>query len=260
MRWVIGDIHGMLRPLETLLVAVRARDWNPQFIFTGDYVNRGPDSSGVIDLLLSLNDAIFIRGNHDDIFDLVLHGECFAAHDQSASAVAAFRWFSQHGLRNTLTSYGITPAEIDAATRKLSEERLKLLVATVPQRHRTFIRNLVPVAEFSDLFVAHAMWDPLRSDEFAALANDRRARHRLLWNRFNPEQLDAPKAWKRVGYFGHTPVMNYNSLTNRPLRGTSIVLADTGAALGPRGRLSAICPETGVILQSDPNGILLDPM
>jgi hypothetical protein len=33
------------------------------------------------------------------------------------------------------------------------------------------------------------------------------------------------------------------------------VLTDTGAALGPRGRLSAVCADSGVVLQIDPNGI-----
>jgi len=55
MRWVIGDIHGMFGGLETLLDLISRRDHNAKFVFVGDYVNRGPDSKRVIDLLLSLN-------------------------------------------------------------------------------------------------------------------------------------------------------------------------------------------------------------
>ncbi|MEZ0265596.1 MAG: metallophosphoesterase, partial [Phycisphaerae bacterium] len=44
MRWIIGDVHGMLRPLETLLAEVRRVDSKARFYFVGDYVNRGPSS------------------------------------------------------------------------------------------------------------------------------------------------------------------------------------------------------------------------
>jgi len=64
----IGDIHGCLTALETLLefMELKADD---QLIFLGDYVDRGPQSRGVIEKLISLSqttNAIFLRGNHDD--------------------------------------------------------------------------------------------------------------------------------------------------------------------------------------------------
>ena len=71
MRWIIGDVHGMRAALERLLEAVGRVDPSARFYFVGDYVNRGPDARGVIDLLLSLTNARFVRGNHDDIFDRV---------------------------------------------------------------------------------------------------------------------------------------------------------------------------------------------
>src|SRR5689334_9048663 len=106
MRWVVGDIHGMLRPLRALVDEIYRRDAAPRLLFVGDYVNRGPDSRGVIDLLLSLPDAGFVRGNHDDVFDLVLHGSCYDTHGSAPDAGSAFAWFVNHGLDNTLTSYG----------------------------------------------------------------------------------------------------------------------------------------------------------
>lgn len=256
MRWIIGDIHGMLRPLETLLVSIRARDWNPKFIFAGDYVNRGPDSARVIDLLLSLDDAVFIRGNHDDIFDLVLHGECYVNDEKSPDPLTAFRWFSQHGLKTTLTSYRINPVDIDNLIRRPNPQRLAHMLGAIPPAHRRFIRTLVPYVEFEDIFVAHAMWNTDKPDDLAkSLEKDNRARHRLLWGRYSSEEIANPKIWRRTGYFGHTPVINYNPSANVPIRGPQIVLTDTGAALGPRGRLSAVCADSGVVLQVDPNGI-----
>src|SRR5262245_60879514 len=106
MRWVIGDVHGMRLALESLLKEVAKRDKSPKFIFTGDYVNRGPDSRGVINLLLSLDNAKFVRGNHDDIFDIILSGEGFCDHPTKIQPLAAFTWFMQHGLADTFVSYG----------------------------------------------------------------------------------------------------------------------------------------------------------
>ena len=113
MRWVIGDIHGMLRPLEALVAAISRRDPGAHLIFVGDYVNRGPDSRQVIDLLLTLPHATFLRGNHDDIFDLILHGDCYMCHKDAPDAVAGFAWFMEHGLDKTLVSYGADWAELE---------------------------------------------------------------------------------------------------------------------------------------------------
>jgi serine/threonine protein phosphatase 1 len=256
MRWIIGDIHGMLRPLETLLVSIRARDYNPKFIFAGDYVNRGPDSARVIDLLLSLDHATFLRGNHDDIFDLILHGECYVQDEKTPDSLAAFRWFAQHGLRTTLTSYRISTGDIDRLLRKPNPQTLAQMLSAVPPAHRKFIRTLVPFVEFDDIFVAHALWDIGAADDLPkTLAADPRARHRLLWGRYTADEIAHQKPWRRTGYFGHTPVLNYDPSVNVPVRGPQIVLTDTGAALGPRGRLSAVCADSGVVLQIDPNGI-----
>src|SRR5687768_1050297 len=104
MRWVIGDIHGMLRPLRAVLEAVSRRDPTPRFYFVGDYVNRGPESRAVLDLLLGLSDAAFVRGNHDDVFDLVLHGTCYDCHPAAPDSVSAFAWFMNHGLATTFGS------------------------------------------------------------------------------------------------------------------------------------------------------------
>ena len=49
----IGDIHGQNAILEKILVAI-----NPQpedvFVFLGDYIDRGPDSKGVIETISDL--------------------------------------------------------------------------------------------------------------------------------------------------------------------------------------------------------------
>lgn len=114
MRWIIGDIHGMLRPLEALVSAIHRADPQATLLFAGDFVNRGPDSRRVVDLLLSLENARFIRGNHDDVFDQILHGSSYCENGSRHDPLTAFRWFMQHGMRETFISYGVSPAEMDA--------------------------------------------------------------------------------------------------------------------------------------------------
>jgi len=256
MRWVIGDIHGMLKPLAQLIYAVRAQDSQARFLFVGDYVNRGPDSRGVVDLLLRLpaGTARFARGNHDDIFDLILNGKSFAS---GADPVPVFAWFMAHGLDRTLHSYGIDDAMIEHVARKPSQARLVDLVESIPQDHRTFFRHLPLVIEEHDLFVIHARWSPedsdIRPDLAAPIAQHAKLKHRVLWERFSDEELNRKKQWQRRGFFGHTPVVNYavtDDQDNVPIIAKQAVLVDTGLALFEQGRLTAFCVESDDYIQT----------
>jgi len=63
----IGDIHGQLTMLEALLQHIAPTD-EDRVIFLGDYVDRGPDSRGVIARVRELvhaGKAIALRGNHE---------------------------------------------------------------------------------------------------------------------------------------------------------------------------------------------------
>jgi len=269
MRWVIGDVHGMLQPLATLLLAVRAEDAEAHFYFVGDYVNRGPDSRSVIDLLIALKRegaARFVRGNHDDIFDFLLNGHCYADPAADADPLIAFNWFMQFGLDSTLKSYAIDAAELREVMHRPSRAKLRSVMNAVPEEHRQFIRNLEPLIQDPDIIVAHAMWEiHERNDEAfvsTGLAGHAARRHKLLWGRYGDAELAAPKAWTRPMFFGHTPVGNYTSTRSHrlvPIAGPSIVLLDTAAALGPTGRLTAYCVENGRFLQADPLGRPVKP-
>jgi serine/threonine protein phosphatase 1 len=251
MRWVIGDVHGMRLALEALLAAISARDKHPRFLFTGDYVNRGPDARGVLNLLVSLPNASFVRGNHDDILDIILHGHGYCDHPRHIEPVAAFRWFMQHGLMETLMSYGVDEDDLEYATTHASEQRVGEVVSVIPGEHRAFIRDLPPVIDEPDLFVAHAMWDVDTPDTSIAarLGESPEDRFKILWGRYTEKDIKGKKRWQRTGYFGHTPVQSYRPDYDEPLRGPQIVLADTGAALSPAGRLSAVCADTGEVVQ-----------
>ena len=134
MRWLIGDVHGMLRPLETLQREIERADSEAALYFVGDYVNRGPQSKEVISLLLTLKNARFIRGNHDDVLDQILHGISYAENASRGDRLAAYAWFANHGLIETLQSYGATLTSRSPASFASRREALQAVIDLFPGR------------------------------------------------------------------------------------------------------------------------------
>ncbi len=251
MRWIIGDIHGMLAPLETVLDAVAKRDPAAELFFVGDYVNRGPDSRGVIELLLKQTRCHFMRGNHDDAVDLVLSGKAHSRHDMIRTRAFALRNLLNYGMDTTLLSYGVSRAEFSAIAQNPKEAVLDELAERIPAAHRQFLASLKPYSVTDDFFVTHAKLPPN-----VELNQIEQYRDSLIWGRFSGEEIGQRKAWDRRGYFGHTAVQNYSGLSV-PIVGMRIVLVDTGAVLYEDGRLSAYCHEENSFIQADPSGRLV---
>jgi len=94
--WVIGDIHGCLRPLKNLIDKITPEP-EDKVIFLGDYIDRGPDSKGVIDFLIELSkktQCVFLRGNHEQmLLDVIDNNDDI------------FLW-NMNGAMATLRSYG----------------------------------------------------------------------------------------------------------------------------------------------------------
>lgn len=98
MAIVIGDIHGCLSQLNHILEFVNP-DSNETIITLGDYIDRGPDTKGVIDRLIELgstHNLAHLKGNHD----------VFMEEARSSDTVYDF-WVSDLiGGSETLASYG----------------------------------------------------------------------------------------------------------------------------------------------------------
>src|SRR5579863_4410386 len=100
--FAIGDIHGSLRKLQDLIERCeRYADGRPMtFIFLGDYIDRGPDSAGVVSYVIDLQarlpeQVIALKGNHEAMALDIVDG-----------VIPADRWLAQGGFE-TLRSYGV---------------------------------------------------------------------------------------------------------------------------------------------------------
>ncbi len=103
--YAIGDIHGSLAKLTTLIARCEqhAGGRTTTFVFLGDYIDRGPDSAGVIRTLMSLQSrpqtrVIALKGNHEALALEAVDG-----------AVRPTLWLQQGG-KKTLRSYNVRRA------------------------------------------------------------------------------------------------------------------------------------------------------
>jgi len=97
--FVIADIHGCSKSLKALIEEQLKPTSEDQFIFLGDYIDRGPDSRAVINYLIYIKEnfknSVFLRGNHEQMF--LDAQDSISAHD---------RWITNGG-REVMISYGL---------------------------------------------------------------------------------------------------------------------------------------------------------
>jgi serine/threonine protein phosphatase 1 len=79
--WVIGDIHGVYDPLRYLIDSLLEDGRVEKFVFVGDYIDHGPSSKEVIDLIMKLDkQAVTLLGNHELLLLDTLYNEEFRQH------------------------------------------------------------------------------------------------------------------------------------------------------------------------------------
>lgn len=155
--YAVGDIHGehllLDRLMDRLHGDIRARRNDGEqvvVVFVGDYVDRGPDSRGVLDRLIALPGLLprecrchFLRGNHEDAM------QAFLKNPEDGGDWLAF------GGTETLASYGIA-----ALPNGNSKSRLRLLGAelakVLPREHRDFLDGLEMWVSYGDYAFVHA--------------------------------------------------------------------------------------------------------
>jgi calcineurin-like phosphoesterase family protein len=211
---VIGDIHGCSIALDALctLVAPLPQD---RLITLGDYVDRGPDSRGVLDRLIARYDAghlIPLRGNHDQMMV------------QARDRFDRRMWLGCGG-RQTLESYGHAHGD-DEYDR-------------IPPRHWRFLEEdcLDWYETEENIFVHASIYPDVPLDE--------QPTYMLLW-----EKLEGPI----LHYSGKVIVCGHTrQLSGVPLDLGSTICIDTGV-YDNDGWLTCLHVETGRYWQANQRG------
>lgn len=226
--YAVGDIHGCYDLLRQLLAKIscdaanRAKGRTPRLIFCGDYIDRGPDTSHVLDALCWLKrhrpfDAQFLMGNHEEVFLAYL-----------ADPISANIWMKFGGYE-TLRSYGVLPPPINAPAKEHQAARDNLL-ERMPIAHLRFIEELQLMVGIGDYAFVHAGVRP-------GIAFAKQAKQDLLWIR--DEFLNIDRRHERVVVHGHS------WSDERPVNLSHRIAIDTGAH--ETGVLTAVRLEDGAV-------------
>jgi serine/threonine protein phosphatase 1 len=167
----IGDIHGCSVALERLLDEIRPQS-RDILVALGDFVDRGPNSARVIEILVDLITAcrfIPLIGNHEVMMFKGLRDP------------KEFSFWFQHGGSQTIASYGGRPQNI-------------------PEHHVTFLAHCVRFYETDQHFFVHANYAP-------GLILPQQPDELLFWEHIQ-EVPPPPHLSGKIAIVGHTPQLN----------------------------------------------------
>lgn len=222
--YAVGDVHGRADLLATVLTRIEidtARNpvARPITVFLGDYIDRGPASKEVLDLLVawrSVREAAFLKGNHEDLLLRFLK-----------SPLVLGDWRYCGGLE-TLMAYGLKPSMNPTPYEQALLARD--LANALPETHRAFLQSLELLFVCGDFLFVHAGVRPL-------VPIEQQTEDDLLWIR--DDFLHWEKAFDKMVVHGHTPVPEPDIRANR-------INIDTGAFA--TGRLTCMVFEAAEIM------------
>jgi len=201
--FAIADIHGCSKTFRNLVENKIQLNKNDQLFLLGDYINRGPDSKGVLDFILELKEQSFqvfsLRGNHEQ---MVLDY-------QSKSAIGTPSYLKKNGL------FKNKQKEIDTLYQK-------------------FIEELPYFFETNDFYLVHAGFDFEAVKPF----ENTYAMMNISEIKMNKSFLN-----QKIIIKGHTPISieeTRKQIENR--EETSVICIDTGCFIKkkPFGKLVAL--------------------
>jgi len=183
-RWVIPDIHGCALTLKYLMESMVKPNKNDEIYFVGDYIDRGPDSKGVIDYIMAMQEndynIICLMGNHEDYciraWEEDMHKKGFLG---IRSKGKTLKEWERYGGKQTMESFDV--------------ERPK----EIPEKYIKWMKDLKYYVELDDFIIVHAGLNFRNEDPF----EDKRA---MIWARdfaIKPEKIDNKKI-----IHGHVPV------------------------------------------------------
>ena len=220
----IGDIHGCYNELVALINQIDPTQ-DDTLIFLGDYIDRGPNSAGVISLLMGYQKKYshwkFLLGNHEDLMlDAIGEQKLYGDY---------YLWWNQGG-KETCKSY----------QPLISDYELILVKDDIISReHKDWIKVLDMYYETDEYFFVHAGVKP-------GIEPSKTSREDMLWIR--DEFIDSNYDWGKKIIFGHTP--------NQRTIGVPIVM---GNKIGIDGAICAPGNENLIAVDLTNNRFYLQP-
>lgn len=177
-RIVIGDIHGCRKTLRTLLEKKIGILKDDELYFVGDYIDRGPDSKGVLDDLIEMREdgyrMVFIRGNHEEMLI------------ESLSADSNIPPWIYNGGGSTLESFQLT----QQAYLELPAD------SKLPEKYLEFLSHTTYFVELDKVLIVHAGFNFKDENPYHDL-------DAMIWSR--NFEYDRFKAKGKPVIHGHTP-------------------------------------------------------
>ena len=183
-QWVIPDIHGCSKTLQELVETQIRPKTGDAFYFLGDYIDRGPDSKGVIDYLMTLQNngfnAHFLKGNHEEYLLKTLAYEPAPKRFIKLGRKNRFKdaWFA-HGGEICMKSFGV--------------DNLK----QIPSVYLDWINSLEYYIELAGHILVHAGLNFRIENPFDDQVD-------MLWTR--DFEIDPEKIGYKLIVHGHVPV------------------------------------------------------
>jgi serine/threonine protein phosphatase 1 len=178
-RFAIGDIHGCLKTLTRLLEYGIQLTRDDTLYAVGDFIDRGPDSRGVLDYISKLIKDGFrikpVRGNHEEMLL------------ESLTDPGIIMSWIYNGAESTLQSFGLNPGII------LTSDT----VHEIPKKYVSQLEKLPYFIELDDYLIVHAGFNFFIDDPLTDT-------HAMIWSR--QMQYDPKKVNQRTVIHGHTPI------------------------------------------------------
>ena len=225
-RYAISDIHGCAKTFRYLVEQRLKLQTTDQLYLLGDYIDRGPDSKGVIDFILELRDAGFaittLMGNHEQMMLQSL--------DEP-----------EHAIQNWLFNGGI-------ATLKSFNTRLP---SQIPDKYRAFLNQLELYKQLDDYLLVHAGFNFKAPNPF----QDYEA---MLWIRHYEPDEKYTKGRRII--HGHTPIVASKILADCQPPQPAVIDIDGGCVFTHKamyGKLVALNLDTFEVTMEDNRDMLV---
>lgn len=208
-KYVISDIHGCCDTFKQLLTKIDIKKEDELYLL-GDYIDRGPDSKGVIDHILHLQENDYkvhcLIGNHEMML--------LDAYNQRTDE---FNWLFNGG-HQALESWGVSTID------------------QIPEKYIDFMNNLAFYLTVDDYLLVHAGFNFRFAKKYEDIFNDKDA---MVWIRYWYDDIKYDLLGKYQIIHGHTPIeKDYIESQKAPQYPINI---DAGCVYYPRAGLGHLC-------------------